>query len=501
MKDLALGSTAPLRVNLKRRVDMFDNDWGDQLDEELHKQFHEKTYPKVKLMEDTSMNIFRRIVREICSVYKEPSVRALKGASPEQQESANVFFRKIKLDQTMQVAHRYAKAATISFIVVRPINEEGEIVLRVLTPDQVYVEANPEDPSEMTLFAYSTEVSDPKGKQSTIWIAYSQTERWLCDAKGNALTKDPRTDQEYDMENSYGVIPAVAFPAEFQVRSFYSPSWNRDAAEANLKIGLMLTYMNYLVKTQSFKQITINAESVAETLKDQILDPLFPLMLSGGATATTLDLNTQLGAIDQVIRGKVSAIANNYGISNENFTLTNQAASGFSLKIANQALQDIREADIPLCASVEQELFEVLAKVSGRIPEGVEVQFNPGEVTWPEEWTTEEARWNFEFKNGLASPVDYLLAKDPQKSREEAAAYIKTRQAEIRALKPTMSAWDLVAGGDVTGAAVDAPGAGMPAGGNAGLALASAASPKAPTGETEKPAAPEGGRPQGAPGA
>ena len=491
MKDLNISTTNQLRTDLGLRVQMYDNDWLKQLDDELKRQFHEKTYPKVKLMEDTSMNIFRRIVREICSVYKEPAERVIKDASADLQEKANALFRRLRMDQTMQVAHRYAKAATVSFILVRPVGDQGEVVLRVLTPDQVYVESDPEAPSRLTLFAYSTDITDKEGKPRTIWTAYTDTERWLTDNTGKMLTDDPRTGEVYETENIYGIVPAVAFPAEFQIRSFYNPNWNRDAAEANLKIGMFLTYLGYLVKTQSFKQITVSADNIDPSLGDQILDPLMPFLLQGGATATTLDLNTQLGAIDQVIRGKVSAIANNYGISAENFSLTTQAASGFSLKIANQALQDIREADIPLCASVEQRLYDILAKITEELPEGAEVQLNPGEVSWPEEWTTEEARWTFEFKNGLSSPVDYLLARDPQKSREEAVTYIKTRQAEIRQLKPTMSAWELVAGmgGDQT-----APtGSTTPAGGNPGLALTAVADPAKPVDQ--------GAPAQGAPGA
>lgn len=443
MKDINVGASVKLRAAIKNRVAMFDNDWADQLDDELKKQFHEKTYEKIRKMSDTSMNIFRRIVREICTVYREPAERLIRDAPDTAQEAAGKLFAKMRIDQTMQVAHRYAKAATCSFIFVRA-KMDGSLVLRVLTPDQVYVETDQDDPTKMTLFAYQSEIVDSKGRPKAIWIAYTDNERWYCDHKGKAFEKDPRNDATYDPANAYGIIPAIAFPAEFQVRDFWSESWNRDAFEANLKIGLLNTYMNYLVKTQSFKQITINADKVDEALKDQILDPLFPLALSGDATASVLDLNTQLGAIDQVIRGKVAAIANNYGISNENFTLTTQAASGFSLKIANQALQDIREADIPLCASVEQALYRVIAKMTEGFPEEAEIQFNPGEVSWPEEWTTEQARWEFEFEHGISSPVDYLLRRDPQLDRGSAIKLIQDRSAETKVLKPSVSAWGIL---------------------------------------------------------
>lgn len=446
MKDIDI-STASVRMEtLKRRVKMLDNDWTDLLDEEIKAQFHEKTYPQVKKMLNSSMNIFRRIVREICSVYREPAERRIAGASDAINEKLKALYTGLIVDQTMAVAHRYSKAGTICFVMVRQI--ESGLFLRVLTPDQVYIETDDENLRKITVFAYVAEIKDNRGVKQKIWTVYTPEERYYANNTGKALSYDPRTGGAYDPANVYGIIPAVAFPAEFQILDFWSLNWNKDAYEANIKIGLMNTYLDYLVKTQSFKQITISADSVSDDVKGQILDPLFPLLLSGGGTAQVLDLNTQLAAIDQVIRGKVSAIANNYGISNENFSLTTQAASGFSLKIANQSLQDIRLADIPLCASVEQSLYKIIATMSDdELPEDGVLTFNPGEVTWPEEWATERDRWEFEFENGLASPVDYLIANDPQLDRIEAGKIIKERQAEIKALKPITSAWDLITRG------------------------------------------------------
>lgn len=455
MKDIDVASGSKKRADLRDRVRMFNNDWTDLLDRELKRQFHEKTYPKVALMRDTSMNIFRRIVREICTVYREAATRTIAGVSPEKQDELDALYKTLRIDQTMQVAHRYAKAATMSFLVVRRVAGEDRLVLRVLTPDQVCVEVNADDPTLIEQFAYASEVLVDK-KPRTIWTVYTRDARWFCGESGRIL-KDAELDKVFGVEgaaairegefvNVYETIPVVAFPAEFQVRSFWNEDWNRDAYEANLLIGLLNTYENYLVKTQSFKQIVISADKVSETLKDSILDPVFPMLTGAGAQVTTLDLNTQLAAIDQVIRGKVAGIANNYGISQENFALTTQAQSGFSLKIANQSLQDIRAADIPLCESVEHALYRVIAQVAnveelGDFDPEADLTFNPGEVSWPEEWATEQTRWEFEFKNGIASPVDYLISMDPQLSREEAMAKILERQAEMKQLKPRVSAW------------------------------------------------------------
>jgi hypothetical protein len=453
MKKLNIADLAKHQATLGVRVRMYDNDWAEFLEGEIKKQFHEKTAEQIVKMLDTSMNIFRRIVREICSVYREAGTRKITGAERKIQEELDALYNDLHIDQVMQVAHRYSKAATMSFILVRYAhadNGEGKLILRVLAPEQVIVEQDPEEPTKMGLFGYATTVETKDKKNIILWTIYTATERWFADSKGEPLSVDPRTGEIYDTDNVYGIIPAVAFPCEYQVRDFWNINWNRDAAEANIKIGLLNTYMNYLVKTQSFKQIVINSDHVSDEVKTAILDPLFPLLLAGGGSASTLDLNTQLGAIDQVIQGKVAAIANNYGISAQNFTLTTQAASGFSLKIANQSLQDIRAADIPLCSMVEQSLYRAIATVAEA--EGIAsfdpdatVAFNPGEFSWPEEWATERNRWEFEFANGIASPVDYIVANDPQLTREDAIAKIVKRQDEMKMLKPKMSPWEMIA--------------------------------------------------------
>lgn len=461
MKDINLAGQSAIRAELGKRARMYENHWDDVLDDELKKHFHEKTYPKVKPMLDTSLNMLRRIVREICTVYKEPAKRTLSGQSDDTAKKLEDLYKLMLVDQTMAVAHRYSKATTICGIHVLEVKDPDEfqapLALRVLTPDQFYIETDPHDIRKITLYAYEAHIHDVKtDKDIIVWPTYTANEFWYCDNAGKALGYDPTGSDDYTGRNDLGLIPFVAFPCEFQVRGFYNPDWNRDAVQANIKIGISITDLNYLMKTASFKQIVISSDKeLDEVVKGGILDPLYPLKLTGGATASTLDLNTQLESIDRVIRGKVMAIANNYGISNENFTLTTQAASGFSLKIANQSLQDIRMSDIPLCASVEAGLYRIIARMSEDLPEDAALQFNPGEVTWPDEWTTEEARWRFEYENGISSPVDYVIKQDPQLSREEAIARIQERQAEIKMLKPKTSAWQAL----LAGASPMAPGA------------------------------------------
>lgn len=431
------------------RLSMYENDWDVLLEKELHKQFVTETAERIKLMLDTSMNIFRRIIRDICTVYKENAKRQLSTGDSERWDEIN---KSLQLDVILGEAHRLSKACTISFLHVRAIPGTEKLRVSIITPDQAHVETDGADPLMMKSFSYCVREKDKNGKEIEAWVYYDNKRMLFLNASGERIG-NPFNDTVVTGENKYGLIPVVPFHCTHPVNTFFRVNWNKDAYRANMIIGVLNTYMNYLVKTQSFKQITLTGTNISEQVKNGILDPSFPLALDEGATAGTLDLNTQLGAIDAVIRGKVAAIANNYGISNENFTLTGQPASGFSLRVANRSLEEIRQADIPLCAEVEKALYKVIARINnsefpGRnLPENAEIIFNPGEVEYPLTWEEQEKRWNFEFTNGIANAVDYLIYKDPQITREEAEKRLVALSQENSRLKPKLSLAETLLGG------------------------------------------------------
>jgi hypothetical protein len=306
----------------------------------------------------------------------------------------------------------------------------------------------------MNSFAYRVQVKKGHNQNIEVWVTYTDDKIALCNSEGKPLSKNPFKDGEpVEFANKYGMIPVVAFHAETPLDGFWNPHFSKDAYEANLKIGMLNTYGNYLVKTQSFKQIVISADHIEDELKGQILDPLFPLKLSEGATATTLDLNTRLEAIESYIRNKIFGIANNYGISAENFSLSGQRSSGFAIKISNHALEEIREADIPLCSSVEENLYRIIARINNverahtSLPEDDRITFKPGEVCFPEEWDTEQKRWEFEFMHGISNQVDYLLTRNKGMTREQAIIQLKMIARETDSFRPKKTALEVLQNG------------------------------------------------------
>jgi hypothetical protein len=244
----------------------------------------------------------------------------------------------------------------------------------------------------------------------------------------------------------------VPFFCTSPVLGFWDLNWNYDAVRANYIIGVLNTYVNYLVKTQSFKQVVFSGQ-VGPAVLSAISDPLYPFLLPEGSTAATLDLNTQLSAIDEVIRGKIMAIANNYGISNENFTVTGTAASGYSLRVANRALEEIREFDKTVAWKCEHDLFDLIRLINNTsgaeaIPEELELKWNPGEISYPPTMQEEQSRWEFEFKYGIRNQVDYLMKEDPELEREDAMEMLQQVKEENAQTKPGKSVLETIFGGE-----------------------------------------------------
>ena len=444
-----IGDQEDRRQTLKARRLVYENDWDDILTGELRLQFVQETFQNIRLMLDTSQNIFRRIVREICTVYKMPSKRELiRSETVVDVPRWDELTEQLKLNQLMNEAHRSAKASTVSFLRCHYVETKKKMILEIIPPDFAQVDLDPDDPLTMTGFGFRVKRKTSMGEDVEGWIYYTREKIYFLDSGGMPI-KNPFQDEPTDpiVDNPYGIIPVVPFHATAPVKSFWRENWNKDAYRANILIGVLLTYMNFLVKTQSFKQLYFSADKVSPDMLNAVLDPLFPLPLPTGTTAGTLDLNTRLEAIDGVIRAKIISIANNYGISPENFTITGNVQSGFALKVANRALEEIRDADKPIVHDVERELFNVLRTVNNvqgltPIPDDLELKWNPGEISYPPTWEEEEARWTFEFTHGITNQIDYMMADDPELSRDGAKKLLLQIREENDEIKPKLNLAD-----------------------------------------------------------
>ena len=442
-----------LRAKLHNRIKVYENDWEDILDEEIKKQFVQETAANILLMLDTSQNVFRRIIRETTTVYNEPTERSMvSGENVVDVPRWDAILKELRLDLIMGEAHNLAKAGTTAFLRVYTIPDAQRMGIEIIPSDVVQVDLSPDDKTRPVGIGYKV-IGTPKDKDRIWWVYYTADARYFLDANGFHIG-DPRADDNHDPTpeetvNRYGVIPIVPFHANAVVRMFWRQNWNRDAYKANILIGVLNTYLNFLVKTQSFKQIAFTGAKPTKELLNAISDPLYPLVVTGeNASAQVLDLNTRLEAIDSVILGKIAAIANNYGISKDNFTISGEVASGFSLRVASRALEEIRTSDKAVCYATELGLFDVIRTINNidfpgtPIGDEYELRWNPGEIEYPPTWEEEEKEWEFKFRHGIDDEVGFVMAHDPDIGEDEAVKQLEHIQERSATLNPPRSIQD-----------------------------------------------------------
>ena len=432
------------RVILRDRRLVYENDWEEILDDELKAQFTKETVANIKLMQDDSNNIFRRIVREICTVYKKGVKREiLEGGEELESDIWDEMMDESKLDWILGEAHRLSKAQTISFLRVYYVEKRQKIAVEIIPADFVQVDLDPDDPFEIKGFGYRVKRKTPSGGDVEAWIYMTEEKIYYLDSSGspikNPYVEEPEVTEE---DNIYGMIPVVPFHAVAPVRSFWRLNWNKDAYNGSIMVGVLSTYLNYLVKTQSFKQVYFSGGKASTDMIRGIFDPLFPISLPDGASAGVLDLQARVDAISDVIQRKSMNIANNYGISPQNFTMSGDVQSGFAIKVSNRSLEEIREADKLLAFEVEKKLFNVIRTVGNYWGRGIgelwELKWNPGEISYPMTWEETEKKWLFEFKAGATNVIDYIMSTDPELSREEAMERVLEIQDENEELSPSL---------------------------------------------------------------
>ena len=432
------------RETYTKLLRMYRNNWKDDLDDRLKKQYIPEVYDRFSPMKDVSVNIFRRIIRRICSVYKKPAARELvKGEGARESNSWEEWKTSSNLNVIMQEAHRLSKACTVCYLYIRASEEKERILLTVLTPDIVHVEVDPEDNVTPVSISYQFTITDPKHKKKNTqyWVYYTDDYRFFLNQAGEKLDKDPRTGEIYEQDNKYGIIPIVPFQAELPVVEYYNEHWNENAYECNMQIGLDKTRINNLIKFQTHKQIALSGE-VDEKVKKSVLGEAAALLLGQDGQASVLDLTSgSIDALDKHIHGNIMTIAEEFGISPDDFVAQGNVQSGFALKIKSQSLEEIREADIVICDMVEKQLFETFRIIhntdfDNSIPEDLMLSFNPGEINFPNPWPEEQAKWEFKFQHGVANEIDYLISEDPDLSRVDAEKKLIEIREETARIKP-----------------------------------------------------------------
>lgn len=369
-------------------------------------------YPKPEKIYPVALNIVRKIIRSLAMVYLQDAVRSVDGTDADKGILVEIE-TSAALPVKMKQVNRMTKL--LGTVLLRPVWRGGHMDLDVLTPDVVDVLTGntPEDLRSVMVTHYSP-TGDTAETTFTLWTPDSVRS---MDANGHITSEEP---------NPYGVLPFVPCwndpPTDF--------FWQRGCADLMMiqdAINRLLTIVGYTVDYQGFSTAYVKG---AEDIKDGDwkFGPgnLVSLPINGeiGFVAPNAPVEQVLASVDFLL--KQAAVTN--GLSAATVSTEENTASGVSRIVANRELEEMRQDDIALFTQYERRLFDMFRTVwnvhnpGRKVSDNAIFQINFYDPQPAMTQTEQSQVWERLMGLGILSPVDVMLERDPDLTRDEAKA-------------------------------------------------------------------------------
>jgi hypothetical protein len=380
--------------------------------EMLRNEFSEQTVREMRTM--TSINLCRRIIDEMASIYKRKPEREFKEVNETQEDGIETIYQDAKVDTFLKRANQKYKLHHQCAVQVIP--KDGKISLRVLSPNHYDVIPNPENPEEALAYvisAYDKTLADnainaqkdiqgnyygsknqsaPDGVNQKIadeddwkqkqkfYVVWTNESVIKLDSDGNVVSNDV---------NPIGMLPFIDVAAEkdfeFWVRR------GSGVSEFNLDFLVVCSDTVNTNRLQSYAQPVIVAEKIPESVTvgpQHILflplDPTRPEVKPSFEFASpNPDLKSSLDLQDRLINYFLTA----QGISPKTISGTAESqkfTSGLERLLAMIERFEASQSDIDLFIDVENKLFTIMRAwyeaISGT--DALDQKYNFG--AWPE---------------------------------------------------------------------------------------------------------------------
>ena len=406
-----INSNGSRLVKFQRRYQMYNDNYNDQVVTKLGQIYRAFAQLKLDVQINDNNNIYKQVVNAVSNVYSFGVDRTF------ESDDAKELYSALRIDKTMAQANRYTNAFNDVLVQVSwdSNKEQPKVMLRL--PHLTEVGYNQGD---VEWVAYFVEMVG-KDEKTERWAYWSDTEHYYID-KTNGEDKIVAVEDNEEMINPFGVLPFVYLHNGWRDESFWDMYTGDDLTGGTIDMAVHLTFLNHIIKTQSFKQLVGKGDNVGELL-GQVLDPLSILTLTGQNTEIdVLDLQSNYEQLNTVVQDLANNIAISYGVSPSQFRMTSQASSGFALQMENLKLDRFtleQQSDFKV---YEKELFDMLGVVSeyyGK-PINGDMTVDFVEPNYP---ASETEQLDIDVKAidlGLTSPHKVLMRNNPDLTEEDA---------------------------------------------------------------------------------
>lgn len=380
-----------------KRHDVYNDHQRPHVLAALLNEFSQKTVSEMRTC--TSINLSRRMVDEMASIYKRPPVRDIElqdqgGAETEADQEIKTSIEDLYSDFRVNVALKRAnqKFKLHDQCCIQVLPKDGKLILRVLAPHQYDVIPDPMNPEEALAYVISTfdrglldsitsrgsdiqgtemgsknevassgtdeVIADQDDYQSTLkkYIIWTAEEILLVSSQGKILSRDP---------NPIKILPFidVAQDKDFE----YWVRRGSGVVEFAIDYSTALSDTVNTNRLQSYAQAVITAEAVPDSVTvgpNHILflklDPSRPEMKpSFEFVSPQPDMKSSLELLDRLLNYFMTSRGiDPKAVSGDGKTAT--YASGLERLLAMIDRFEASADDVDLFTCVEYELFELL---------------------------------------------------------------------------------------------------------------------------------------------
>ena len=246
------------------------------------------------------------------------------------------------------------------------------------------------------------------------YVYWSDTEHFIFDWKGKITTPDGNNDGV----NPYGVLPFI-FIHNDAIDNFWTTGEGFDIAQTNKQIDQQLTQLAFKLR-MSDGILACNGRVDANNIQIG----LNKLSVIEDGNMYSVNPQTNIQASIEAIKDQLTLLSTNHHLSFD--WGVNGSQSGVAIKLNNLELMESREDSVEKFRQLEKQIYNIerqiaLTEMGINLPDSMFINFTEIEFPDPE---NERNKWDWLFSHNLASPIDYLMSKDAELTKEDAEELI-----------------------------------------------------------------------------
>ena len=441
------------REEAQNRQDAYQDDFRDTLEERISQTFTGANAEELCKVLDTTNNPLKRIVNEVSVLYTQRPSRKLAN------DGATKLYREVLKRAgdgvVMPRLNRMVNLHNTVLVYVRPAFDS--LTLRLILPQDCSVIPDPDDPT-MPLFVEfrscdpSAVNAKPEYYQFDRRPGSAGTRRYDANGKQIGGTLPP---QYFDGDRP--LIPIVAFHREWPDYSFWDSTSGDDLYELTIMVGMWETWINHLIRTDSFRQKYATGEVDVSVPQEGGPTSMVQVRSVQGSPVSVGEFSSQAdwNGLGGQAKRKLENVLGNVGLVLPDTRTSGDPTSGFALTVRASGLIKLQRAQVPSYERSEESLFRVVsivhnfeinnpkfpALVGAPLPPLREADLQVAYAPVESQRTVEERKAELEIAEseirlGLASPITVYMRSYPEATEEEARAAIEKNKADTDSLKP-----------------------------------------------------------------